>query len=310
MNLAHKREEGNMITLHPSTAKKKERQAMSDKFTHGYVQSSQLYRKEVYPFLSDAARHVYFELENRLNGYQKESDFVSYSQLQGNSEIEGGRIVARASVAKGLKELIELGVISVIDKSKNGNKYKIHEVSLLGQKYTKKTSSPTRLVHVVDRSSSPTRLVHVVDRSSSPTEPKLVHVVDTQKKERNFKENTHIVPDENPVDTVLKLWTPDLDSLNAWLQRSGIAKMTQSEVDGWLIEINGYYSTKLEAGLLTDTQMYTNFVKWIKRNFSSRKAAPKAQDPIDSRNVNAAWENIHPDYSNAGEPVELEDWML
>ncbi|HCQ9930448.1 TPA: hypothetical protein OMR12_001820 [Acinetobacter baumannii] len=297
MNLAHKREEGNMITLHPSTAKKKERQAMSEKFTHGYVQSSQLYRKEVYPFLSDAARHVYFELENRLNGYQKESDFVSYSQLQGNSEIEGGRIVARASVAKGLKELIELGVISVIDKSKNGNKYKIHEVSLLGQKYTKKTSSPNRLVHVVDR-------------SGSPTEPKLVHVVDTQNKERNFKENTHIVPAENPVDAVLKLWTPNLDALNAWLQRSGIAKMTQSEVDGWLLEINGYYSTKIEAGLLTDTQMYTNFVKWIKRNFSSRKAAPKAQDPIDSRNVNAAWENIHPDYSNAGDPVELEDWML
>ncbi|EPF2487589.1 hypothetical protein [Acinetobacter baumannii] len=286
-----------MITLHPSTAKKKERQAMSEKFTHGYVQSSQLYRKEVYPFLSDAARHVYFELENRLNGYQKESDFVSYSQLQGNSEIEGGRIVARASVAKGLKELIELGVISVIDKSKNGNKYKIHEVSLLGQKYTKKTSSPNRLVHVVDR-------------SGSPTEPKLVHVVDTQNKERNFKENTHIVPAENPVDAVLKLWTPNLDALNAWLQRSGIAKMTQSEVDGWLLEINGYYSTKIEAGLLTDTQMYTNFVKWIKRNFSSRKAAPKAQDPIDSRNVNAAWENIHPDYSNAGDPVELEDWML
>ncbi|WP_262440995.1 hypothetical protein [Acinetobacter nosocomialis] len=299
-----------MITLHPSTAKKKERQAMSDKFTHGYVQSSQLYRKEVYPFLSDAARHVYFELENRLNGYQKESDFVSYSQLQGNSEIEGGRIVARASVAKGLKELIELGVISVIDKSKNGNKYKIHEVSLLGQKYTKKTSSPTRLVHVVDRSSSPTRLVHVVDRSSSPTEPKLVHVVDTQKKERNFKKNTHIVPDENPVDAVLKLWTPNLDALNAWLQRSGITKMTQAEVDGWLLEINGYYSTKIQAGLLTDTQMYTNFVKWIKRNFSSRKQAPKAPEQIDSRNVNAAWENIHPDYSNVGEPVELEDWML
>ncbi|MFW1776607.1 replication protein [Acinetobacter baumannii] len=122
-----------------------------------------------------------------------------------------------------------------------------------------------------------------------------------------FKENTCT---ENPVDAVLKLWTPNLDALNAWLQRSGIAKMTQSEVDGWLLEINGYYSTKLEAGLLTDTQMYTNFVKWIKRNFSSRKPAPKVQEQIDSRNVNAAWENINPDYSNAGEPVELEDWML
>ncbi|HCJ6574847.1 TPA: replication protein, partial [Acinetobacter baumannii] len=123
----------------------------------------------------------------------------------------------------------------------------------------------------------------------------------------NFKENEC---SENPVDAVLNLWTPNLDALNAWLQRSGIAKMTQSEVDGWLLEINGYYSTKLEAGLLTDTQMYTNFVKWIKRNFSSRKPAPKAQEQIDSRNVNAAWENINPDYSNAVEPVELEDWML
>ncbi|WP_114229807.1 hypothetical protein [Acinetobacter baumannii] len=243
-----------MITLHPSTAKKKERQAMSEKFTHGYVQSSQLYRKEVYPFLSDAARHVYFELENRLNGYQKESDFVSYSQLQGNSEIEGGRIVARASVAKGLKELIELGVISVIDKSKNGNKYKIHEVSLLGQKYTKKTSSPNRLVHVVDR-------------SGSPTEPKLVHVVDTQNKERNFKENTHIVPAENPVDAVLKLWTPNLDALNAWLQRSGLPKVSQDQVDQLLLEINPHYENKIHTGAVTSTQMYSNFVKWVKRDY-------------------------------------------
>ncbi|EPL4223440.1 replication protein, partial [Acinetobacter baumannii] len=122
----------------------------------------------------------------------------------------------------------------------------------------------------------------------------------------NFKENTHIVPDENPVDTVLKLWTPDLDSLNAWLQRSGIAKMTQSEVDGWLLEINGYYSTKLEAGLLTDTQMYTNFVKWIKRNFSSRKPA----QPQTSRNVNDAWANNPVQYTKTLEEAEIpEDWV-
>ncbi|MEX8075709.1 hypothetical protein AB7B71_06970 [Acinetobacter nosocomialis] len=283
-----------MITLHPSTAKKKERQAMSEKFTHGYVQSSQLYRKEVYPFLSDAARHVYFELENRLNGYQKESDFVSYSQLQGNSEIEGGRIVARASVAKGLKELIELGVISVIDKSKNGNKYKIHEVSLLGQKYTKKTSSTKKPVQLVNQ-------------SSSVSEPKLVHVVDTQNKERNFKENTHIVPAENPVDAVLKLWSPNLDALNAWLQRSGIAKMTQAEAETWLLEINGYYSSKIEAGLLNDTQMYTNFVKWIKRSYSTRKPVPQQ---IDHRNVNAAWKNNPVQYGKTLEEVEIpEDWV-
>ncbi|MEG2265704.1 MAG: hypothetical protein RSC68_15385, partial [Acinetobacter sp.] len=55
----------------------------SDKFDQGYVMSSRLYRKEVWPFISDAARNVYAELENRINGHNKESDFVSYSQLQG-----------------------------------------------------------------------------------------------------------------------------------------------------------------------------------------------------------------------------------
>lgn len=169
-NLAYQQEIDNEITLHPSTAKKIERQAMSEKFSQGYVQSSQLYRKEVYPFLSDAARHVYFELENRINGFQKDSDFVSYSQLQGNAELEGARVVARASISKGLKELIEHGVITVLATGKKGNKYQINEVSLLGKQYTKKTSSPTGLVHVVDQSSLPSR-------------PQLVHVVDTQKKD-------------------------------------------------------------------------------------------------------------------------------
>lgn len=112
--------------------------------------------------------------------------------------------------------------------------------------------------------------------------------------------------EENSVDSVLKLWVPKLEILNAWLQRSGIAKMTQAEVDGWLLEINGYYSTKLEAGLLTDTQMYTNFVKWIKRNFSSRKPA----QPQTSRNVNDAWSNNPVQYTKTLEEAEIpEDWV-
>ena len=82
--------------------------------------------------------------------------------------------------------------------------------------------------------------------------------------------------------------------------------MTQAEVDGWLLEINGYYSTKLEAGLLTDTQMYTNFVKWIKRNFSSRKPA----QPQTSRNVNDAWANNPAQYTKTLEEAEIpEDWV-
>ncbi|HHP8129737.1 TPA: hypothetical protein ACSISC_000082 [Acinetobacter baumannii] len=282
----------------------KEKPMFSDKFDNGYIMSSRLYRKEVMPFLSDAARNVYAELENRINGFQKETDFVSYSQLQGDKNLEGSRQLGRATVSSGLKELLDLGVISVIETGKQGTKsYRLNEISLI-DRFRNKTSSKKRPVQLVNQ-------------SSSVSEPKLVQLVN-QNQFSNETDNRYIEKNknikntcsENPVDSVLKLWTPNLDALNAWLQRSGIAKMTQSEVDGWLLEINGYYSTKLEAGLLTDTQMYTNFVKWIKRNFSSRKPAPKAQEQIDSRNVNAAWENINSDYSNAGEPVELEDWML
>ncbi|WP_111860679.1 hypothetical protein [Acinetobacter sp. CFCC 10889] len=153
---------------------KKERQAMAEKFSQGFVQSSQLYRKEVYPFLSDAARHVYFELESKINGFHKDSDFVSYSQLQGNSDLEGARTMSRMTVAKGVKELADHGVITILaTHRKLGNKYQINEVSLLGKQYTKKTSTPSELVHVVDRTSTRSR-------------PQVVHVVDTQKKDLNI----------------------------------------------------------------------------------------------------------------------------
>ncbi|ALH95691.1 hypothetical protein AOY20_09190 [Acinetobacter equi] len=125
---------------------KQERQAMSEKFLQGYVQSSQLYRKEVYPFLSDAARHVYFELESRIHGFQKESDFVSYSQLQGGSLL-GSKKVSTATIRKGLKELIDLKVISIIsENSRKGNEYRINEVSLVehfkNQSTTLETKAP------------------------------------------------------------------------------------------------------------------------------------------------------------------------
>ncbi|HGF9477342.1 TPA: hypothetical protein ACNIAV_002015 [Acinetobacter baumannii] len=282
----------------------KEKPMFSDKFDNGYIMSSRLYRKEVMPFLSDAARNVYAELENRINGFQKETDFVSYSQLQGDKNLEGSRQLGRATVSSGLKELLDLGVISVIETGKQGTKsYRLNEISLVDQ-FRNKTSSKKRPVQLVNQSSSVSepKPVQLVNRNQFSNETDNRYI----EKNKNIKNTCS----ENPVDSVLKLWTPEIQTLNAWLQRSGIAKMTQSEVDGWLLEINGYYSTKIQAGLLTDTQMYTNFVKWIKRNFSSRKPAPKAQEQIDSRNVNAAWENINPDYSNAGEPVDLEDWML
>lgn len=125
----------------------------SDRFEQGHVMSSRLYRKEVWPFISDAARNVYMELENRINGHLKETDFVSYSQLQGDESLEGARIMSRPTVSKALQELIKCGVISVVSTGKKGMKsYRINEISLKDQ-FTNKTSVVSKLVHLVNRSS-------------------------------------------------------------------------------------------------------------------------------------------------------------
>lgn len=159
-NLAHKQEEDNVITLHPSTAKKKERQAMSDKFDKGYVMSSRLYRNEVKPFLGDAARNVYAELEEYISGFNKESDFVSYSQLQGR-KIEGleehVRKLSTATVRAGLKQLIEFGVISIVATNpKLGNKYKLNEISLV-EHFSNKSTSETKALQKLNSTTSETK---------------------------------------------------------------------------------------------------------------------------------------------------------
>lgn len=137
----------------------------SDKFTQGYVMSSRLYRTEVFPFLSDAARNVYAELENRINGHNKESDFVSYSQLQGG-ELTGSRKLSRETVRNGVDELLKLNVISISGMGSRGvKKYILNEISLK-HRFTNQTSSETEPVRKVNQTSSETEPV-----TSSETEP-------------------------------------------------------------------------------------------------------------------------------------------
>ncbi|HEO1785459.1 TPA: replication protein [Acinetobacter baumannii] len=285
MNLAHKHDspQGDVIPF-----PKQERQDMSKK-EEGYTRlPNSLIDEQIMAQLSDKAFKCLMLIIRQTSGFNRNSDKIATTQFQ-----EACGIKKTDKVYASIKELEQKSLIKVERKTGGLNTY-----------YLLENQSQNKVLP--ENGTTPKNGEGTTPKNGEGTTPKNGDTTKENIKE-NFKENTC---SENPVDTVLKLWTPNLDALNAWLQRSGIAKMTQSEVDGWLLEINGYYSTKLEAGLLTDTQMYTNFVKWIKRNFSSRKAAPKAQEQIDSRNVNAAWENINPDYSNAVEPVELEDWML
>lgn len=131
---------------------KQERQTMSkDKFDKGYIMESRLYHCEVRPFLSPAAKDVYAELNARITGFNKETDFISYSQLQGG-HLEGSNKLGTATVRKGLKELIDLGVITVVSESqRKGNEYRINEVSLVEHFKNKSTTSKSEALQKVKR---------------------------------------------------------------------------------------------------------------------------------------------------------------
>ncbi|HHP4490361.1 MULTISPECIES: hypothetical protein [Acinetobacter] len=230
---------------------------MTDKFEEGHVRSSWQYRRDVYPFISDAARHVYFMLESYISGFNKESDYVSYSQLQEEKRHKDNPKARKSSsktVSKGLEELISLGVISVISTHpKLGNQYKINEVSL-SDHFTKESTSPSTALYLVKHE-------HFTKESTS-TLPSKDTIDNTYR--NNYRESD---AQQNPVDEILKIWTPNLHQLNSWLQRSGLPKISQAQVDELLLEINPHYENKIITGAVTSTQMYSNFVKWVKRDY-------------------------------------------
>ena len=134
---------------------------MADKFEKGYVMSSRLYRYEVRPFLSDAAKNVYAELEDRINGFKdKITDHVSYSQLQGG-KLPGSKKMGTGTVRRGLKELLDLRVITLVsENSRKGNEYQINEVSLVEHFQNESTTSKSEALPKVKRE-------HFQDESAS-----------------------------------------------------------------------------------------------------------------------------------------------
>ncbi|WP_151819296.1 hypothetical protein [Acinetobacter seifertii] len=258
----------------------KGRDKMTDKFEKGYVMSSRLYRSDVRPFLSDAARNVYAELEDRINGFKdKTTDFVSYSQLQGG-KLEGSKKLSTTTVRKGLKELTDLGVVTVVSSdSRKGNEYRINEVSLVEHFKNCNTTLESKALQKVKRE-------HFTNESASTLETK-----DTIELYKNIyrEESTQ----ENPVDEVLNIWKPDLQQLNSWMQRSGLPKINQAQVEELLLEINPHYENKIITGAVTSTQMYSNFVKWVKRDFKLVEKLFKQAEQNNTQAINP--ENLETD---------------
>ncbi|RKG44878.1 hypothetical protein [Acinetobacter sp. WCHAc060007] len=231
----------------------------SDKFAQGYVMSSRLYRKEVWPFLSDAARNVYAELENRINGHNKESDFVSYSQLQGG-ELEGSRKLSRETVRNGIDELLKLKVVSISGTGVRGvKKYLLNEISIKHQ-FANKTSSETEPVRKVNQTSSATELVtsseteHTIDNPLDLLENKKktplvdnsenemfgdsVKYHEDDKKQYSLRELTHVYTVQTDLAEQAKRIDPKLDDAKILSELKNFAQWSTSRekttAQGWM----------------------------------------------------------------------------
>lgn len=270
----------------------------SDKFDQGYVMSSRLYRKEVWPFISDAARNVYAELENRINGHNKESDFVSYSQLQGG-DLPGARKMGRTTVSTALQELVKLGVISVIASGKQGMKsYRLNEISLK-DRFTNKTSTVTGLVSQQDQNGT---------ASEPVTSPVTGHTIDTPIESLENNKNkapSDFVPQDRGALNFIdyhsddpKLYTlKDLSGTypikKDFMAQAALSfpKLSQAIVLEQLKELAQWSVGQPER---ISQKWMTTWLNWL-RNYQPAK--PKTEKPKTSKksnanlNVNDAWKN-------------------
>jgi hypothetical protein len=288
-NLAHKQGVDNDISLHPSTAKKLERQAMSKK-DDGYSPLPNFICDEGYlAVLSGDAIKCIVLLNRHIKGFHLDQKSLGETLVMKITGIKDKR-----TVRKCMADLAKYQLISITKTLGKSSSYTLTlddrisiEVVASNATTSKVVASNVVTSHVTTPVTS-NATTPVTSNVTTTSDIKCHSVKEIDLKENikeNFKEkNTQ----ENSVDQVLNLWTPDLHSLNSWLQRSGETPMTQELVNQILLEVNAHYEPRLNAGQITDTQMYSNFVKWIKRKFT-QKTYQSSEKQNSNLDVNTAW---------------------
>lgn len=273
--------------------------------------------------LSGEAIKCLIFLNRHINGFHLEQKSMGEALVMKVTGIRDNR-----TIRKYMAELAKYQLVSIYKETGKSNVYSLTFENRLPIKpvtpYVSGQEQPVTS-HATGQNLKPvTRHVAASDVPGTchATAPVTSHATTTSDmachpvKEIYLKENIkniHTqVPPEKSVDEVLNLWTPDINQLNAWLQRSGVMPMTESLVQELLLEINAHYETKLKAELITDTQMYMNFVKWVKRSFQrppvkTRSSENRNQKTNTSLNVNEAWNQIPAVEYAAVEQVEIPE---
>lgn len=216
--------------------------------------------------VSDKAFKCLVFIMRQTVGFNRESHTIAITQFQKYCGIK-----KRDTVMTAIRELEQCKLITVERKTGCLNEYYLtlnqyHQVGLVP----------------IDSSTAKRDGTSTVKGDGTST-VKQDTIKETLKE--NFKEIYPLESEQkkSSVDDVLNLWIPNLSSLNAWLQRAGEKAMSQDEVNHWLVEINAHYEPKIKVGLVSENQMYSNFVKWVKRNYKKPKQSQHPEKPQSAK---------------------------
>ncbi|EMQ0069251.1 TPA: replication protein [Acinetobacter baumannii] len=238
------------VDIHPSTAKRIEQKAMSKK-EDGYTPLPNFVCDEGYlAVLSGEAIKCLVLLNRQIKGFHEENKAIGESLILKLTGFKDKRTVRKA--------MSDLAKYNLVKITKTLGKVTSYEVTFEDRLSIELVASNDTGASKVVTSNVP-RLV-----ASNDTGTSSIKCHSVKEKKRNLKESEQ---QENPVDEVLNIWKPDLQQLNSWMQRSGLPKVSQDQVDQLLLEINPHYENKIHTGAVTSTQMYSNFVKWVKRDY-------------------------------------------
>ena len=262
------------VDIHPSTAKRIEQKTMSKK-EDGYTPLPNFVCDEGYlAVLSGEAIKCLVLLNRHIKGFHEENKAMGESFILKLTGFKDKRTVRKA-----MADLAKYNLVKITKTFGKATSYEVTFEDRLSIELV--TSNDTSTLKAVT-SNVPT----LVTSNDTRTSNIKCHSVKETKKE-TLKESAQPEQAENPVDEVLNIWKPDLQQLNSWMQRSGLPKVSQDQVDQLLLEINPHYENKIITGAVTSTQMYSNFVKWVKRDYKLTEKLMQQAEQNNAQNCQA-----------------------
>lgn len=277
------------VDIHPSTAKRNEQKAMSKK-EDGYTPLPNFVCDEGYlAVLSGEAIKCLVLLNRHINGFHEENKAIGESLILKLTGFKDKRTVRKA-----MADLAKYNLVRITKTLGKLTTYSVTFESRISVELV--TSNDTRPVTSND-TGFPKLVASNVSTPVASNDTRTSNIKCHSVKETIKETLKESDAQQNPVDEVLKIWQPDLHSLNSWLQRSGLPKITQDQAEEILLEINPHYESKIHTGAVTTTQMYSNFVKWVKRDFKLVEKLFKQAEQNNTQAINP--ENIK---------TEMGDW--